>query len=49
MTLEEHQRVQQSAGDRFYVEEVRGDDPLSLGGEELVPTIRRTRACIEVG
>ncbi|XIF73698.1 hypothetical protein Q4V65_01945 [Kutzneria buriramensis] len=36
--LEERQRVQPSAGDRVHMEEVRSDDPLGLGGEELTPT-----------
>jgi hypothetical protein len=36
--LEECQRVQSPAGDRVHVEEVCGDDPLGLGGEELTPT-----------
>lgn len=35
--LKERQRIQPSAGDRVHVEEVRGDDPFSLGGEELAP------------
>lgn len=35
--LEERQRRQPSAGDPVHVEEVRGDDPLALGREELAP------------
>jgi hypothetical protein len=35
--LEERQCVQPSASDRVHMEEVRGDDSLGLGSEELAP------------
>jgi hypothetical protein len=48
--FQERQRVQPSTGDRVDVEEVRRDDPIGLGGEELPPARAvATRGRIDAG